>query len=204
MTALWNDKENEMKNILILGANGGLAQTVIPVLLENPELILTLVSRNIRRLQTFANERVNVVQADVMDLPQLESLMQGQDVVYTNLAGNLEAMAENIVQAMNRTNVKRLIWISSMGIYGETGEDHGAILEPYRRSAQVVENSRLDYTIIRPAWFTDGHEIDYQLTRKGEPFQGRQVSKRSIAHLIAKLIERPEISIRESLGIGRI
>lgn len=193
-----------MKNILILGANGGLAQTVIPVLLENPELILTLVSRNIRRLQTFANERVNVVQADVMDLPQLESLMQGQDVVYTNLAGNLEAMAENIVQAMNRTNVKRLIWISSMGIYGETGEDHGAILEPYRRSAQVVENSRLDYTIIRPAWFTDGHEIDYQLTRKGEPFQGRQVSKRSIAHLIAKLIEHPEFSIRESLGIGRI
>ena len=193
-----------MKNILILGANGGLAQTVIPVLLENPELILTLVSRNIRRLQTFANERVNVVQADVMDLPQLESLMQGQDVVYTNLAGNLEAMAENIVQAMNHTNVKRLIWISSMGIYGETGEDHGAILEPYRRSAQVVENSRLDYTIIRPAWFTDGHEIDYQLTRKGEPFQGRQVSKRSIAHLIAKLIERPEFSIRESLGIGRI
>ena len=193
-----------MKNILILGANGGLAQTVIPVLLENPELILMLVSRNIRRLQTFANERVNVVQADVMDLPQLESLMQGQDVVYTNLAGNLEAMAENIVQAMNRTNVKRLIWISSMGIYGETGEDHGAILEPYRRSAQVVENSRLDYTIIRPAWFTDGHEIDYQLTRKGEPFQGRQVSKRSIAHLIAKLIERPEFSIRESLGIGRI
>mgnify|MGYP000499723796 FL=1 len=193
-----------MKNILILGANGGLAQTVIPVLLENPELILTLVSGNIRRLQTFANERVNVVQADVMDLPQLESLMQGQDLVYANLAGNLEAMAENIVQAMNRTNVKRLIWISSMGIYGETGEDHGAILEPYRRSAQVVENSRLDYTIIRPAWFTDGHEIDYQLTRKGEPFQGRQVSKRSIAHLIAKLIERPEISIRESLGIGRI
>lgn len=193
-----------MKNILILGANGGLAQTVIPVLLENPELTLTLVSRNIRRLQTFANERVNVVQADVMDLPQLESLMQGQDVVYANLAGNLEAMAENIVQAMNRTNVKRLIWISSMGIYGETGEDHGAILEPYRRSAQVVENSRLDYTIIRPAWFTDDHEIDYQLTRKGELFQGRQVSKRSIAHLIAKLIERPEFSIRESLGIGRI
>ena len=193
-----------MKNILIVGANGGLAQTVIPVLLENPELTLTLVSRNIRRLQIFANERVNVVQADVMDLPQLESLMQGQDVVYTNLAGNLEAMAENIVQAMNRTNVKRLIWINSMGIYGETGEDHGAILEPYRRSAQVVENSRLDYTIIGPAWFTDDHEIDYQLTRKGEPFQGRQVSKRSIAHLIAKLIERPEFSIRESLGIGRI
>lgn len=193
-----------MKNILILGANGGLAQTVIPVLLENPELTLTLVSRNICRLQTFANERVNVVQADVMDLPQLESLMLGQDLVYANLAGNLEAMAENIVQAMNRTNVKRLIWISSMGIYGETGEDHGAILEPYHRSALVVENSRLDYTIIRPAWFTDGHEIDYQLTRKGEPFQGRQVSKRSIAHLIAKLIERPEFSIQESLGIGRI
>lgn len=192
-----------MKHILILGANGGLAQTVIPVLLENPEVKLTLLSRNVRHLQRFASERVQIMQGDVMDLAQLESQMQGVDIVYANLAGNLEPMAKNVVQAMKNSGVKRLIWISSMGIYGETGEDHGAILEPYRRSAAVVEASNLDYTVIRPGWFTNSSEINYQLTRKGEPFKGHSVSKRSIAELISKLVERPEYAVRESLGIAK-
>ncbi|OOF55615.1 NAD-dependent dehydratase [Rodentibacter myodis] len=193
-----------MKHILILGANGGLAQTVIPVLLENAEIRLTLLSRNVANLQRFASERVEIVQGDVMNLAQLESLMQGVDMVYANLAGNLEPLAQNVVQAMEKRGVKRLIWISSMGIYGETGEDHGAILAPYRRSSAVVEASNLDYTLIRPGWFTNGSEIDYQLTRKGEAFKGHSVSKRSIAELIAKLVERPEYAVRESLGIARV
>lgn len=192
-----------MKHILILGANGGLAQTVIPVLLENADVKLTLLSRNVRQLQRFASDNVRVVQGDVMDLAQLESLMQGVDIVYANLAGNLEPMAKNVVQAMKNSGVKRLIWISSMGIYGETGEDHGAILEPYRRSAAVVEASDLDYTVIRPGWFTNSSEINYQLTRKGEPFKGHSVSKRSIAELISKLVARPEYAVRESLGIAK-
>lgn len=45
--------------------------------------------------------------------------MAGQDVVYANLAGNLEKMAKNIVEAMNASSVKRLIFINSMGIYDE-------------------------------------------------------------------------------------
>lgn len=193
-----------MKNVLVLGANGGLAQTVILVLLENSAVRLTLMSRNVANLQKFVGERVKVVQGDVMDLAQLEQLMAGQDIVYANLAGNLEPMAKNVVQAMNKTGVKRLIWISSMGIYNETGEDHGAILDPYRNSAKVVESADLDYTVIRPGWFTNGAEIDYQLTRKGEPFRGHEVSKRSIAALIAKLVDRPEYAIGESLGIARV
>ncbi|MBN6066453.1 NAD(P)H-binding protein [Aggregatibacter actinomycetemcomitans] len=193
-----------MKHILILGASGGLAQTVIPVLLENADVKLTLLSRNISHLQRFAGDNVRVVQGDVMDLTQLENAMQGVDMVYANLAGNLEPMAKKVVQAMKDSGVKRLIWISSMGIYGETGEDHGAILEPYRRSAAVVEASDLDYTVIRPGWFTNSNEINYQLTRKGEAFKGHSVSKRSIAELISKLIERPEYAVRESLGIARV
>lgn len=62
--------------------------------------------------------------------------MIGQDVVYSNLAGNLEQMAKTIVDAMHATGLKRLIWISSMGIYDEVpGERHGSILNPYRKSA---------------------------------------------------------------------
>ena len=192
-----------MKNVIILGANGGLAQTVIPTLLENPNVNLTLFSRNVRNLARFESDRVRIVQGDVMNTAQLEQALEEQDIVYANLAGNLEPMAKNVVQAMKKVGVKRLIWVSSMGIYGETGEDHGAILDPYRKSAAVVEASDLDYTVIRPGWFTNGSEIDYQLTKKGELFKGHSVSKRSIAALIGKLVERPEFAIGESLGIAK-
>ena len=42
-----------------------------------------------------------------------------------------------------------------MGIYGEVpGETYRGVLDPYRDSAAVIEASDLDYTILRPGWFT--------------------------------------------------
>lgn len=193
-----------MKKVLILGASGSLANVVIPVLLEDLEMELTLFSRHVNQLENFENTRVKIIQGDVMNKNLLEHAMQGQDIVYANLAGNLVALANNVIKAMDQKNVKRLIWISSMGIYGETGEDHDHALQPYRQSAKLVEESNLDYTIIRPAWFTNSQEIDYKLTRKGESFQGKQISRRSIAALIYKLVSKPEYAIRESLGVAQV
>ena len=192
-----------MKNILVLGANGSLAKVVIPVLLNNKQNRLTLLSRQTSQLRHFASDRVKIIQADILNVPELENSMLGQDIVYANLAGSLPSMAKNIVQAMSKQKIKRLIWISSMGIYDETSSSHGSILDPYRQSANIIETSHLDYTIIRPAWFTHDDEIDYSLTHKGQPFIGDQVSRRSIADLIAKLIDRPDYAIGESLGIAK-
>ena len=63
--------------------------------------------------------------------------MQGQDVVYANLAGDMPPQARAIVDAMHATGLKRLIFISSMGIYGEVpGEKYRSVLDPYRDSAR--------------------------------------------------------------------
>lgn len=193
-----------MKNILILGASGSLAREVIPTLLTNAEYRLTLFVRNANSVRQFANVRVQIVEGDVLNFSQLTAVMKGQDVVYAGLAGRLKEMAENIVKAMNENQVKRLIFISSMGIYGETGEDHGAILDPYRQSAEVVENSHLNFTVLRPAWFTNGTEIDYGLTYKGEPFKGHSVSRKSIADFINKLVADEQLGSRQSIGIAKI
>ena len=56
------------------------------------------------------------------------------------------------------------------------GERYRSILDPYRDSAAVVEASDLDYTVVRPGWFTRDPEIRYSLTQKGEPFRGHDVS----------------------------
>ena len=77
------------------------------------------------------------------------------------------------------------------------------MLDPYRDSAAVIEDSGLDYTILRPGWFTRDEAIDYQITRKGEPFRGHDVSLNSLSDLIVKLALSPTLEVRRSLGVSR-
>jgi len=193
-----------LTKVLILGANGGIARQAIDLFLKDTDAQLTLYLRNASRVKNIDPGRVRVIEGDVMDIETLKQAMTGQDVVYANLAGDLENMARTIVQAMNETGVTRLIFISSMGIYDEVpGEKYGSVLDPYRKSAQVIEASDLDYTILRPAWFTNRNEIDYEITQKGELFKGSEVSRKSVADLVVKLAVTPGMEIRRSLGVSK-
>jgi uncharacterized protein YbjT (DUF2867 family) len=193
-----------MSNVLILGAGGSVARVATELFLEETDARLTLYVRNARKLKNTDASRARVVEGDVLDTAKLAEAMAGQDVVYANLAGDLERMARSVVRAMNESGVRRLIWISSMGIYDEVpGEKAGSILDPYRKSAAVIEASDLDYTILRPGWFTNADEVDYETTQKGEPFRGHDVSRKSVAALVVKLAESPELEIRRSLGVSK-
>lgn len=194
-----------MINVLILGAAGSLARVATRYLLANSNAHLTLYLRNKSRLQNPDTSRVTIVEGDVLDHEQLKLAMAGQDVVYANLSGNMKEQAEVIVRVMKLTSVRRLIFISSMGIYDEVpGEKYGDILAPYRTSAEVVENAGLDHTIIRPAWFTNGHEVEYELTHRNETFRGSSVSRLSIADLINRIVIDPPLYLHDSLGISRV
>ena len=57
------------------------------------------------------------MQGDVQDKTRLKEALNGVDSVYAGLAGSLEAMASSLVSAMKETGVKRLVWITSYGIY---------------------------------------------------------------------------------------
>jgi uncharacterized protein YbjT (DUF2867 family) len=72
-------------------------------------------------------------------------------------------MAKNIVKAMQETGVKRIIAISSISIY-ETPLK--SILQPYGKLADIIEASGLDYTILRPDWFTNSSEVSYQIRKE--------------------------------------
>jgi uncharacterized protein YbjT (DUF2867 family) len=196
-----------MTKILILGAHGQIARVATDLFLKRTDARLTLYLRNARRLKSSGHaDRVRVVEGDVLDTRALESAMAGQDVVYANLAGQLEQQARCIVTAMKQTGLKHLIFISSMGIYDEIpGERHGSILEPYRKSASIIEASGLDYTILRPAWLNDRNEIAYGTTQKGEPFKNAAgvVSRKSVADLVVKLAMTTGLEVRASLGIHK-
>ena len=192
-----------MTNVLILGASGSVARVAIDRFLKESDARLTLYLRDARKLKHVDTTRARVVEGDVLDAKTLADAMRGQDVVYANLAGDLVPMARSVVDAMHSAGVRRLIWISSMGIYGEVpGERYASILDPYRDSAKVIEASDLDWTILRPGWFTNGSETNYEITRKGEPFRGHDVSRRSLASLIVKLATTPGLEVRQSLGVS--
>jgi uncharacterized protein YbjT (DUF2867 family) len=192
-----------MVNVLILGANGQLARHTTRVFLRDTDARLTLYLRRARRLSNPHPDRVTIAEGDVLDRQSLEAAMRGQDVVYANLSGAMKQQAECIVEAMHATGLKRLIFISSMGIYGEVpGERYRSVLDPYRDSAAVIEASDLDFTILRRGWFTHDEVVAYQVTQKGAPFKGHDVSLNSLSDLIVKLALTPGMEIRRSLGVS--
>ncbi len=189
-----------MKKVIIIGASGSLAGYVMEELQKQKDVQLTLFLRNKNRLNKSNLTNAAIVEGDVMDYPKLKDAIEGQEIVYVTLAGNLEAMAKNIVKAMQETGVKRIIAISSIGIY-ETPLK--SILQPYRKLADIIEASGLDYTILRPDWFTNGNEVSYEITKKGEPEKGTAISRKSIAAFVAEIISIPEKYSRENLGIAK-
>jgi uncharacterized protein YbjT (DUF2867 family) len=189
-----------LKNVIILGAGGQIARRVIDILVKRDDINLTLFLRDKSRLRGKDISTSRIVEGDVLNFDRLKEAIAGQDVVYANLAGDLEAMAKNIVRAMGETEVRKLIFISSVGIYDDPVKP---VLKPYRKAADVIEASGLEYTILRPTWFTGADEVDYETTRKGEPERGSVISQKSLATLVAKIIEAPEEYARENLGVNK-
>jgi uncharacterized protein YbjT (DUF2867 family) len=191
-------------NVLIIGAHGQIARVATPLFLAHEDVHMTLYLRSASRLRNITPaERITVVEGDATDTDALAAAMAGQDAVYANLAGNLPAQASAITTAMKQAGVRRLVFISSMGVYDEVpGERHGSILDPYRGATRIVEASGLDYTLIRPAWLNDRNEVAYGTTRKGEPFanSGATVSRKSVADLVVRAVIDSD-GIGESFGV---
>ncbi|MBZ4191914.1 NAD(P)H-binding protein [Niabella beijingensis] len=132
-------------------------------------------------------------------------------IVYANLSGPVDKMAKEIVLAMDTDNVKRLIFVTSLGIYkevaGKSGEWNermiGAALITYRKAAAIIEKSDLDYTIVRPSWLTNKDETDYETTQKGEPFVGTEVARKAVAAYITGIIKSPENDVKASIGVNK-
>ena len=189
-----------MKNVIILGASGNIAKQVIEILVKKEDISLTLFLRSKGKLRNIDVSKCHVIEGNVLDYNQLNGAIKGQDVVYANLSGDLEVMSKNIVKSMNEQGVKKLIFISSIGIYDTPLRP---VLKPYRKAADVIEASDLEYTILRPTWFTNVNEVDYETTEKGESEKGSVISQRSLATFITKIIESPENYKCKNLGINK-
>lgn len=178
-----------MKKVIVIGANGLTAQQVISRLIKQPNVQLSLFVRQASKLHTVHDDKqINIFEGDAINMDDLRAAIQGQDIVISTLGGmDLDVKTENIVKVMQELGVKRLIAISAGGIYGELPEPFnswdkqmvGYTRPTNLRTAEVIEHSPLEYTILRPVWLTDKSSEEFQLTKKGEVLRNRNLTGES-------------------------
>jgi nucleoside-diphosphate-sugar epimerase len=199
--------------ILILGAAGQIGEILTDYLLKQTDHELVLYARNAnKRLKIKDAAREHLVDGDFNESMTLEKAMQGVDIVYVNDMNRKENTA-SIVSAMKKSNLKRIIVASILGIYDEVPGAFGkwnrrmvgdSGIQRHKESVALVEVPELDYTILRLTWlYNDKENRNYQLTFKGEPFKGAQVTREALAQLIVDIIETTSSKyIQTSLGVG--
>jgi uncharacterized protein YbjT (DUF2867 family) len=201
-----------MKKVLVLGAGGQIARWVIEMLAGSKDIQLTLYLRHARKLKGNTPPNAKIVEGDVLNRKTLDPAIAGQDVVYANLTGeDLELQAKNIIGSMQDAGLTRLVFIASLGIYdeipGKFGDWNrrqiGPYLPPFRKAADQIEASGLNYTILRPAWLTDADEISYETTGRHDRFKGTEVSRKSVAALVVDCIHHPENFSLKNLGVNK-
>lgn len=213
------ESEVTMTTIAVLGANGRIARIAEDMLLAHDDIELTLFIHTEDELGADIkdNPRVTVVKGDAKNPDDVLNAINGADEVYANLAATQDSsadiipMAKAVVDMMDKAGIKRLVWISSLGIYNEVPGEFGAwnanilgdYLVNYRKAVDVIEASDLDYTIIRPAWLTDKDEVDFEITEKGELFRGTEVSRKSVASEVVELLLDPDKEVRTSIGLDK-
>lgn len=202
-----------MKTVMIIGAHGATARILTKRLLDETDDKLILFLRDAQRLAEYdENERVTLVDGDVLKTDELAKAMEPADIVYSNVGGpDLAKQAQSILDAMDQTGKKRLIFISALGAHHEVAGKFGewneqaiaAFLPGFRESAKLLENSTVVDTEIRPSWLTNKDEIDYEETSVNQPMTGTEVSRASVADFALKVINNPEKYQNESIGLNK-
>ncbi|MGQ5709239.1 NAD(P)H-binding protein [Lactobacillus sp. PSON] len=196
-----------MTNVLIIGATGTIGEAVRETLLRETDDTLTLFSKDAGELN-IDKTREKKIPGNSENEDELAQAMVGQDVVFASISGEDDEFVENIITAMNRNNVLRLIFVTSMGIFDEipapkeleNSLDYAEISIPYNEMIDEVEESDLNYTVVRPGWYTQG-DVNYEITEIGDTVPSNGVTISSIADFVKCLVQDPTLYSRQSVGI---
>ena len=168
------------------------------------DIELSVFVRNPQKFEGMDLSGVNVIQGDALKPEDVKRAMEGQDVLLCSLDGNVLPMAQNIAAAVEETSVKRIIWITGMGIHHEIRGIHGIMLNQlakkmpeYITAADTIAASSAVTTLLHCPGIRDGEGETYRLTREGEKPACWFVDRAAIAQCMADMIAD------ESLGPTR-
>jgi len=76
-------------------------------------------------------------------------------------------------------------------------------IQLHKENVSLVEIPDLDYTILRLTWlYNQEGNRNYNLTSKGEPLEGAQVTRQAVSQLIADILQdKSGKFLKTSLGV---
>lgn len=189
-------------NLLIFGATGETGRELVNQALAQGNAATAFV-RDPGKLD-IKHPNLKVIEGDVTDTATVERAVQGQDVVFSTLGSRslkknptLTKGVDTIVRAMEKQGVQRFVYQSSLGV--GNSREHLDFLVRYiiiplvLRNAiadhtakeKIVQQSSLDWVIVRPAGLTNGLHTDNY--RHGESIHyGAKISRADVADFMLK------------------
>jgi putative NADH-flavin reductase len=157
--------------LIIFGSTGSVGRLLVEQALQDNHLV-TAFLRDPAKL-TITHSNLRITRGDVLDYQSVEKAMKNQEVVLCTLGAGSKGTVRaegtrNIVRAMESNGVKRLICQSTLGAGNSKANLNffwkhimfGMLLKQAYMDHELQENyviqSKLDWTIVRPAAFTDG------------------------------------------------
>ena len=190
--------------LLIIGGTGGTGKELIKQALEQGHS-LTVLARNPGKLK-IVHPNLSVIKGNVLDYNKVQEVVAGQDAVLSALGHKrffiktniLSEGTKNIIQAMERHNVKRFICITSLGISDsrfKLGLYYTLFVIPFivffyfldkAKQEKLIRSTMLDWTIVRPGQLINGKRrgIYKHGANVGNYILTKMISRADVAHFI--------------------
>jgi putative NADH-flavin reductase len=160
-------------NVLVFGATGIVGRELVTQGLEMGHTV-TAFARDPSKLE-IKHPSLEIFQGDVMDSALVDQAVAGHDAVLVALGAGTKGEVRskgtcNIIQVMQENGVRRLVCLSTLGVgdsrahlnfywkYIMFGMLLRAAFADHVSQEEHVKRSGLDWTIVRPAAYTDGEQ----------------------------------------------
>ena len=200
--------------IALFGATGGTGQQLLAQAIKSGHQVTALV-RDPAKLDR-KNSALTVIAGNVLQPADVDKVVSGADAVICSLgntSNNPDMMVtqgtRNIIDAMQRLNVRRLLVVSSLGV-GDSKDQVPFFFKVLMKTAlrktmedkeaqeAAVRASRLDWTIVRPGGLTNDPPTGTY--RVGADLTAGRITRADVADFILKELTRNEY-IQQTPGI---
>jgi putative NADH-flavin reductase len=187
--------------VLIIGATGATGKILMREALAQGHQ-LTALARNPSALAP-EDHRLRVLQGNALDVSSVEAAVAGQDAVLVALGTRssrpttlFSESTHNVIGAMDKHGVRRLVCITGVGVgdsKGHVGFLYDRIIRPLvvrnvyedkERQEEAIEQSDLEWVIVRPAQLTDEPaKGEYKVYLKGS-YKAKTISREDVAEFM--------------------
>lgn len=164
--------------------------------------------RNSEKFEPGEADDVNIVQDDALHASDVAQALEGQDILLCSLDRGILPMAQNITSTLANSTVRRVVWITGLGIHHEIKGPRGVMLSMYAKkrpeyieAADLIAACPVSTTLLRCPGIKDAESTAYELTPESIQPKNLPADRAAIAQCMADSVADETLGANNSLGI---